>query len=470
MKTLLTSRRGIFVVILAIGIYHFLAVRDTLAYTPHDVITAFEVSPVYQNDKTLFVIVNNHLQRSTDSGYSWTQLSRGLDNHHHLSSIAISPTFSSDNTLFLSSDGDGIYRSMDRGLSWHKVNMSPVHLKVRLLAISPAYSSDRILLASGADGGLYRTKDGGKIWHQVIGDNVKITAIAFSPVMDKKHIFIGDENGGVYTSTDSGDTWEQQFHLSNGDTITCIAISPNFSSDATIFIGTKQSGIIRKVAAGGHHIAVNNGLFELTAQPREYITSLAISPHYSRDSTIFASTWYTGIFRSDDGGKTWKTYSSGLTSNPQADTVRFKSPHFRELRISKTFPDDKTIFLAGYDGLFKSTDAGNFWVQLETISENIIVAISLSPQHKDDSTIAIATFLGGVYLSKDSGMTWQRMTRGLHGIRLNDITFSPNFPSDDPYLRFQTVPFTKALSSGKAGNKLNLATMGGEDHLALPWV
>jgi photosystem II stability/assembly factor-like uncharacterized protein len=448
------------VVIHVIAIFSFLLVGETLAHTPHDVIRALDISPAYQADQTLFVIVHDRLQKSTDGGNSWKQLSRGLDNRRSFSSIVISPSFPSDKTLFLSSEGDGIYRSIDGGLSWYKINMGLAHLKIRLLAISPAYSSDKILLALGTAGELYRTQDRGETWHQLLGANVKVTAMAFSPAMDTTRIFIGDEKGGVYASTDSGDTWEQQFRLSNEDAITCIVVSANSSSDATIFLGTKGSGVLKKAVGAGPYVAVNDGLFEPTAQSGEYVTSLILSPYYPLDPTVFASTWYSGVFRSDNGGKTWKKYSNGLTSDRQADNARFKSPHFSGLRISQSFPKDKTIFLAGYDGLFKSTDGGNLWLELQTLSKQLIKALALSPRYNDDSTIAISTFFGGAYLSTDRGITWQSINGGLHDSHLIDIAFSPNFRSDDALLSISNSSFNRTTSQQRTWEPIRLGYYG----------
>jgi photosystem II stability/assembly factor-like uncharacterized protein len=340
------------------------------------------------------------------------------------------------------------------------LNRGLAHLRIRLLAISPAYSSDKILLALGIAGELYRTQDRGESWQQVLGVNGKVTAMAFSFAMDTTRLFIGDEKGGVYASTDSGYTWEQPFRLSNEDAITCIAVSPNSSSDATIFLGTKKSGVIKKIVGAGPYVAVNDGLFEPTARSGEYVTSLIVSPYYPIDSTVFASTWYSGVFRSDNGGKTWKKYSNGLTSDRQADTAQFKSPHFSSLRISQSFPKDKTIFLAGYDGLFKSTDGGNLWLELQTLSKQLIKTLALSPRYKDDSTIAFSTFFAGAYLSTDQGTTWQSINSGSHDSHLIDIAFSPNFRSDDAIFSISNGSFYRTTGRRKSWEPIKLGYYG----------
>ena len=82
------------------------------------------------------------------------------------------------------------------------------------------------------------------------------------------------------------------------------------------------------------------------------------------------------------------------------------------MRISDTFSKDKTIFLAAFDGLFKSTDGGQVWKKIDTLSANIIVGLAISPSYSSDSTVAIATYLGGAYSSDDQGTTWSAIVNG----------------------------------------------------------
>lgn len=366
-------------------------VSAAFAHTPHDVISKLEISSSYEQDKTLLIIVRNNLLRSEDGGYSWKRIVKGLDNRHLLSFLVISSDHS-NKFLFLSSDGDGIYKSQNKGHSWFKVNNGLGSLNIGILSISADYTNDKIVLAAGTKKGLYKTKNGGESWYQVIDSNDQITAIASFPDQ-KGHILFGDRKGLLYLSTDGGDVWKQHFQIANSGAITAIAVSPTFSLDNTFFVETEKGGIFKTVDGGVSFSKVNNGISDKS------IISLVISPNYKIDSTIFASTWHEAVFRSNDGGKTWNKYSKGLTSDFQAD--QRKEPHFMELKISKTFGKDKTIFLGGYDGLFKSTDGGYVWKQMDTLSLRLIIGLALSPSYKNDSTVAITTYVGGAYKTTD---------------------------------------------------------------------
>ncbi len=394
------------------------------AHTPHDVISSLEISPDYHEDKTLFLIEHKgFMVRSSNGGFFWKKLIRGLDTTHHLSSIVVSPSFHYDKTLFLSTQGDGVFKSRDGGNLWSKVN-NGINDRINLLSISTNYADDETVLAAGSEGGLYKTKDGGHEWYQVISDGIKIRSLAFSPDSQHNLILAGDDVGNLYCSTNNGEEWEPGFQIKDVGAITAISISPAVFTDSVVFAGTEKGGIFKSSDCGASFAASSKGV------SGEFITSLAISPDYGTDSTVFASTWYEAVFKTVDGGVMWNQYNEGLTKNQQADSDRHRSPHFLDLRISKTFAADKTIFLGGYDGLFKSIDCGHNWAQMETRPVRMISGLGLSLAHKGNYTIALNTYGGGAYISSDQGKSWTTKNKGLITTRLFDITFSPSYNSD----------------------------------------
>ena len=426
----------------------FFKIDVAFGHTPHDNIHTIAISPNYSQDRTLLIIVRNKLLKSRDGGKSWKRIVKGLDNKHSLSSLNISSQFSKN--LFLSSSGDGIYKSQDEGDSWFKVNQGLGSLNIDLVSTSP--NSSDIALAAGSETGLYKTKNGGEIWYQVLNRESRITAIAFSPEQ-KKQILIGDNQGLVYKSSDEGEGWKRLFTIPNSGEIRAIAVSPNFSADKTLFVGTKKGGIFKTIDEGISFEKVNKGLSDLA------IVSLAISPNYGIDSTVFASTWHQGVFSSNDGGNTWRKSSKGLTKDGQADATNMA--HFGDLIVSPTFNQDRTIFLEGFNGLFKSTDGGSVWKEIDsTLSSSTIMGLGLSPDYRNDSTVAITTYLGGAYISQDQGDNWLAINKGLREVRrqgitrLFDIVFSPNYSSDKTLFSGIWKRFLISTNGGKHWNKV----------------
>jgi photosystem II stability/assembly factor-like uncharacterized protein len=443
-------------------------VQAALAHYPHDDIVAVETSPNYQQDQTLWINVRGNLLKSEDGGKSWQRIIKGLDHQYELSALKIAAD--SPKTLFLATFGDGIYKSQDGGDSWTQVNEGLTNLNIDLLAIGTlrdsviAPNSTEVVLAAGTKTGLFLTTNGGASWSQVMGGH-KISATGF--FADK--LIVGDNQGNLFLSDNRGQSWQNLATLKNSGGIRAIAISPDHK---TMWVGTATGGIFKTVNGGVSFTPVNKGMSD------QAILSLAISPNYHKDSTILATTWDEGVFASHDGGQTWHQQSKGLTTDKQADYPNFQRPHFSDLSIVSTFSKDQTMFLAGFDGLFKSTDGGLVWREVNTLTSNIIVGLGLSPNYQNDSTLAITTYLGGAYISHDQGTTWTTINKGLekddflqrtakkilqdgYVARLFGIVFSPNYQQDKTIFSPAWTDFLKSTNQGQQWQKIPLTTKPG---------
>jgi photosystem II stability/assembly factor-like uncharacterized protein len=339
--------------------------------------------------------------------------------------ICVSPSFKTDNTVFVYSKGDGIFKSEDGGDSWFRINKGLNKTNLDTLAVSPEFYLDKIVLAGGTTGGLFRSKNGGEYWTQVLSDTIKVNAITFLYGPEGPKVLLGDKAGNLHVSTNGGETWQVLASIPDAGAITCISIPPEASRDSTWLLGTEKKGIFSTVDGGDTWNPLNINITD------KHITSVAFSPDYTKDSTIFACTWYEAVYISSDKGKTWKKYSTGITTDSQADEPRFRCPHFSDIQISKSFQTDKTLFLAGFDGLFKSKNGGTKWIQLETLPAKEIIGLDIRSVNENNNLIAIATAFGGNYIKgRQRRDSWEVCNRGLRSNHPWGIKFSPEFDSD----------------------------------------
>lgn len=399
--------------------------QPALAHRPHDVIEAIEISPNFKTDKTILILVRNNIFRSVDSGQTWQRSIKGLNNQYNLVDISLSSQNKS--IVFATSDGDGVYKSQDNGLSWNKVNQGLDNLKLNLIKVSPKNANWVVL--STQEKGLYQSVTGGEKWQKILDRN--ITSITFSA--DNKTLWVGTKKGLLYSTSDQGKTWTENKKLATQGEIKSLLATEN-----NLWIGTEKGGLFQSDSLGKNFIETNQGITDKT------IEDIVISPTYSQDKTLFISTNNTGIFRSNDGGKTWKAYSKGLTKDSQADEDQFKTPHFTKIAISPDFSHDKTLLLAGFNGLFQTNNQGEQWQEVNTLSIRSIISLAISPNYQEDQTVALATYVGEIWVSSDGGKTWNYSTTGLEIPRLTgnfkkpnqdprrffDITFSPNYKKD----------------------------------------
>ncbi len=419
-----------------------------MAHVPHDAIADVALSPNYDRDQTVYTISREYLLKSTDGGATWRRLLRGIDNRSPFSAVAVSST--DPRVLYVSSRGDGLYKSTDAGLSWSKiVNGLGARLNIDFVTVSP--HSPNVAYAAVTGGGMVATGDGGASWAPVRGLS-DATAVAFSAT-DAEFVVAGDDSGGLLLSEDAGQTWRRT-PVTTGDpgAINAIVVSAGFEADRTIFVGTASAGIFETADAGASFATLNEGLSDLR------IRSLLVDATGDGDTTLWASTW-TGVAMSTDRGESWSDANEGLSKNAQAD--RFDLAHFRSIVVAPEGGegDERPIFVAGFNGLFRSDDLGATWHELQTQISTIIVTVAVSPDYEHDSTIAVATYLNGAFLSTDGGSTWGAINDGLehratwtaatdYVARLMGIAFSPTYSTDTTLFSGTRGRFLESTTSG----------------------
>ena len=228
-----------------------------------------------------------------------------------------------------------------------------------------------------------------------------------------------DTDAHLYLSTDRGLTWVQMAGPAKS-AVTVIDCIP--AAAPVCYLGTEADGIFETGDGGISFVRANNGLPVNDEGDFEKITGLALSADFAADSTLFATTWYKAAFKSEDRGKTWRQLDSGITTDNQANTKNL--PHFRKLQVPRS-QGNSVIFLAGFDGLFKSVNFGTSWTELETLNAGRVEEFAISPFYETDRTVAVVTQDAGAYLSKDAGLTWMAASQGLRQTHVWDIAFSP---------------------------------------------
>ncbi len=394
-----------------------------LAHTPHDTIDALAVDDSQQSDAAIFTVrAGRHLMRSYDGGASWKELVNGIDARYSITSVALqSGKNDKSSKVFMATDGDGVYASENAGASWAKANTGLPSLRIQQLTVAPGGGKSALVFATTATGELFRRTTGEPAWQRISAEGIKVTAIAYHQQRESLRMVVGDDSGKLYLSNDRGENWKKVTAPGNAGAITSIAVTEDETDDPAIFVGTERRGVLRGSSNGTSFEPPDDWKFD------KHAIAVVVSPEFSNDATVYASTWHEALLKSADGGKTWRKFEQGLSTHPQADLPAFYSPYFRQIAIDKT---SNTIYLAGFDGLFKSSDNGRNWLQLETEPVGNIWALSLSPEFNNDFVVAVTTFDAGAYTAKNSDLDWSVNNQGLLSTRLRKLVFSPDFAND----------------------------------------
>jgi len=416
------------------------------AHHPHDVIDALAISPRYSEDSTLFIANAEHLMRSTNGGYSWKELVNGLDNVNAISDIVIIGKQGQPLEVYLSTLGDGVYRSTDGGDSWTRASDkldNPVIHDLSAAGNSSVFAVD--------DAGSLYTRNSKHDWRRaVLPEGTSVTSVSSRLAPDTDRVLAGTRSGAVFMSRDDGESWQPAGRLPVETAVTVIEADISDSSGDSYFVGTGDHGLYRTADAGASFELLDNGL------PGGHITSLDYSPDYANDHTLVVTTWKEAAYVSSDAGASWQHYSDGLSTDKQANTPKYFSPQFRAVRM--TGNGAETLFLSGFDGLFRSADGGRHWEQLETLAVGLIKSLDISPPDADNNySLALGTYGGGAYISRDHGQTWTIGNHGLKTTRLGDITFSPDYPRDNTLFAGSVFMLLQSTDGGASWEKIPLS-------------
>jgi photosystem II stability/assembly factor-like uncharacterized protein len=422
------------------------------AHTPHDVIGDVAVSPNFTRDRTVLVISDARVLRSTDGGRHYRQSVEGIDPTIPPSRFGFAP--SAPRVVYLSSLGAGIYRSDDGGLHWRAIGGAPGFGHTVTVAVSPR-SADVVVVQEGLFGSVERSEDGGRTWAPVAGVT-GIGALAFVPGRPGRMV-AGDRNGRLLVSDDDG----RSFRVSAGSVagrgpVTAIAVGV----DGVVFAGTRGGAVLRSEDAGASWSHAGG---PLGGPP---IDSLLVSSGYARDHTVWASTWHRGAYRSTDGGRTWRRQHRGLTGDAQAALIR--TAQFRSLASAPLRGRRTRLFLAGYDGLFTSTDRGRRWSEIQTQAD-YISGLAVSPDYHADRTVAATTYVKGAFISRNGGRSFMPSDRGIRqtGLgegnkvlpirRLHNVAFSPDYARDRTIFTATWTNFVKSVDGGRTWKRIVVA-------------
>lgn len=379
------------------------------AHSPHDQVRGLGISPNFANDKTLFVAVEGertsvhyeNILRSTDGGATWIKLPRGMDNRFNFSAIRVSPNYSNDKTVFATTLGDGVYRSVNRGNSWQLFNtgIANKYLKGNL-EIAKVGSTDYVLFLAPGHGELYRRSSSETSWIKLLGTTAGVSIVAVSPnFAQNTTVMTASTSGNLQVSIDGANNWVDRGNPTGAITYG-IAIAPGPTRE--IFLAT-SSGVFYSNDLG---ITFTN---RSTNLPDETINNIAVSPNYNTDGTLFCTTQTKAVYKSTDRGNSWVLNDSGAVITGQTDALN----EFSELQISPTFSADQAVFLSAFDGLFISTNGGINWTEKQT-RKNLITGLAFSPNFMDDQRIIATAYNSesGFYTSSDKGATWSTGSAG----------------------------------------------------------
>ena len=141
--------------------------------------------------------------RSSNSGASWTTSSFGLTTQAIFILVSNSPNY-----IFAASDS-GVFRSTDNGLSWSPANKGLTERNERYVG-SMTITSNGILFLTTNNNFVYRSLDSAKSWSYSLVDPTFQSPATFITASPTGSLLVGTSGGGIFKSADNGNSWVQK--------------------------------------------------------------------------------------------------------------------------------------------------------------------------------------------------------------------------------------------------------------------
>ncbi len=256
----------------------------------------------------------------------------------------------------------------------------------------------------------------------------RIADIAMHPE-DDNIWYVAVGSGGVWKTDNAGTTWESLFDDQGSYSIGCLTIDSN--NPHTIWVGTGEN-------VGGRHVGYGDGIYRsddggdtwknMGLQTSEHISRIIVHPENSDiiwvavQGPLWNSGGERGLYLTADGGKSWERTLgddewvgvTDLVLDPRDPAILYAATWQRHRNVA--------AYMGGGpgSGLHKSMDGGRTWLPLtQGIPKSNLgkIGLAISPQNPDIiyAAIELDSRTGGVFMSSDRGASWEKMSDAVSG-------------------------------------------------------
>ncbi len=319
---------------------------------------------------------------SDDMGDSWISINDGIMHGELLTVLPIN-----DNTVFIGTSNNGVFRTTDAGDSWIECNAGIINTSVSQLEVI----DDKLYTVVGKN--IVYSADGGDTWLPINNPSKQSKLVFLSPIMCVSDgdlyisTYFGDnkylpphtprgEGDGVYRLNRENNTLVELF--THGD---LYAIGSMDVVGNTLYMGTWRNGVfqwdqkkgltklglehfhIRILSANGEYVIAVTGaskIYRFKENRWEPIHSTDMIDGPLSDlkwvgSTLYATFYNKGVFRSKDGGDTWTSINDGLD----------------ETSATSIGTDGTEVYVSTSTGVFQWIEKKQHWKSIGSLTQPV---------------------------------------------------------------------------------------------------
>lgn len=320
----------------------------------------------------------------------------------------------------------------------------------RTAAISGVVQQPNVYYMAANNGGVWKSTDYGRTWDPIFDgqDTGSIGALAVAP-SDPNIVYVGSGEGlqrpdlsvgdGVYKSVNAGKTWTH-LGLRDGEQISSLIVDPQDPNRLFVAVlghpygPNSQRGVFRSTDGGKS--------FERVLYKDENTGSVQVGFDPKNSRNVYAVLWSarqapweignsfngpgSGLFKSTDGGDTWKPLTQGVPTIEQGlGRIGFAIAPNRPQRMYALMDASPA-----YGGLYRSDDGGESWQKVNNEQRiwgrgSDFACVQVDPMDADKIYVANTT----TYRSNDGGRTFLAIKGAPGGDDYHSIWINPQNPA-----------------------------------------
>ncbi|HZE70746.1 MAG TPA: hypothetical protein VE135_14640 [Pyrinomonadaceae bacterium] len=321
------------------------------------------------------------------------------------------------NVVYVATASGGLWKSTNAGTTWKPIFERQGTISLGDIALAPG-NPDVIWVGTGESNvrnsvsfgdGVYKSLDGGKTWrHMGLRDTERISAIVINPqnpdivyVGALGHAFGPNEERGVFMTTDGGQTWTKTLYVDSQHGVSDLEIDPTNANVLyagmwsferkpwTHRSGSEKGGLFKSVDGGRTWKKITSGLPKLLGR-----IGVRVAP--SNPNVVYAIVESKDgtLYRSDDRGETFKQVSknAGIVS---------RGFYYTRIRVD---PGNENRIYAVASTLYLSLDGGKSFRSITGRTHIDYHAFWLDPKNPKRMWVGED---GGIAVSYDAGESWE---------------------------------------------------------------
>ncbi len=320
----------------------------------------------------------------------------------------------------------GVWKSENNGVTWFPVFDKEGSVAVGAVAVSQT-NPDIVWVGSGEatarnsvgiGDGVYKSEDGGRTWKNMGLKNTQHIARIIIDRTNPDIVYVGalghewgaNEERGVFRTKDGGKSWEKVLYFDENTGIADLASDP--SNNKIVYAamwdfrrkpyhfrsGGKGSGIFKTTDGGETWKKIVNGL------PSGEYGRIGLDVCHSKPNVVYAVVEHknSGIFRSDDKGETWSRMCDSRTH----DRINFRPFYYSRITVD---PNNDLVVYVYSGSSYVSRDGGKTFSTISRGTHPDHHAMWVNP---NNSLHLLDGNDGGIDISFDGGKSWRSVRAG----------------------------------------------------------